>query len=276
MWKWIPAKSHQREIFSYVDTSSDRLRGIFLYGIFHLRANIIGLCWAKDAKRLPNWNIDAVTRTKGYTIQGNDFPTIGFYFIIIYAIHICNIKLHHDMSYNVRRSICDVNHRPFDTDTWPFRKCQMFYVSRCSLFERTHFSLSSRDDKGVRTMYTHGYQEESERLWSWRSIPVTSPTIISRHSRRIILADGASWWLSGGPSRAEVRTVVTGRYWRAIVTDRLVCVRVSACAHTYMRVGGAVTGRYKFSSVTVRYEYRVRTNSCRHWVVYWRHELYNA
>lgn len=85
------------------------------------------------------------------------------------------------------------------------------------------------------------------RLWSPRSIPVTSPTIISRHSRRIILADGASWWLSGGPSRAEVRTIVTGRYWRAVVTDRPVYVR--ACA--------AVTGRCKFSLVAVRYEHPV-------------------
>lgn len=49
-------------------------------------------------------------------------------------------------------------------------------------------------------------------LWSPRSIPVTSPTIISRRSRRIILADSASWWLSDSLSRAEVRTIVTGRY----------------------------------------------------------------
>lgn len=125
MWKWILAKSYQREIFSCGDMSSDRLRRVFLYGISLPRANITSVYAArKDAKR---------TRA-GIVTYGGIFrkwmQIRSCFNIIIYYTNMSVLKYIKIYA----RSICTMS-----ACLWckylPIYKYQMFYASRYSSFD---------------------------------------------------------------------------------------------------------------------------------------------
>lgn len=222
MWKWILAKSYQRKIFSCGNTSSDRLHGIFLYGISLLRANITSVYAAqKDAKR----NYRARARIVVHRRIFRKWILSSNTHIIIH--YICMFTTLKYIKIYVNSIIwCG---RISDANTFRFINIKCF-MHRGTLYSTRIFFSIVRDggawQKGKKYVVIRGDINVFGVHDQFRSRALQS-------SRGTVL--GLFWLtallgtrLSGGPSRAEVRTIV-GRYWRPVVTDRLahVCVYLS-------------------------------------------------